>query len=175
MSRSVWKGPFVDPSLLKKVEKQKTDDTSKLERESKTLSQPREITDVQNAIIPSDNIQRAWTSWLEVGNEVPLGLSGFLRAAQAKELTDGSLELAFLPGPGIRKMREPGVITQICEGIAPYLTRTPEIVLADVEAELLNDERITEKSVQDDTLKDLFQQEPRLGKAVEELDLELID
>ena len=25
MSRSVWKGPFVDPSLLKKVEKQKRD------------------------------------------------------------------------------------------------------------------------------------------------------
>ena len=24
MSRSVWKGPFVDPSLIKKVEKQKT-------------------------------------------------------------------------------------------------------------------------------------------------------
>ena len=24
MSRSVWKGPFVDPSLLKKVEKLKT-------------------------------------------------------------------------------------------------------------------------------------------------------
>jgi small subunit ribosomal protein S19 len=24
MSRSVWKGPFVDPSLLKKIEKQKT-------------------------------------------------------------------------------------------------------------------------------------------------------
>ena len=23
MSRSVWKGPFVDPSLIKKVEKQK--------------------------------------------------------------------------------------------------------------------------------------------------------
>ena len=25
MSRSVWKGPFVDPSLLKKVEKQKNE------------------------------------------------------------------------------------------------------------------------------------------------------
>ena len=25
MSRSIWKGPFVDPSLLKKVEKMKTD------------------------------------------------------------------------------------------------------------------------------------------------------
>ena len=24
MSRSIWKGPFVDPSLIKKVEKQKT-------------------------------------------------------------------------------------------------------------------------------------------------------
>ena len=23
MSRSIWKGPFVDPSLIKKVEKQK--------------------------------------------------------------------------------------------------------------------------------------------------------
>ena len=28
MSRSVWKGPFVDPSLLKKVEKQRTDGTT---------------------------------------------------------------------------------------------------------------------------------------------------
>ena len=25
MSRSIWKGPFVDPSLLKKIEKQKKD------------------------------------------------------------------------------------------------------------------------------------------------------
>ena len=29
MSRSVWKGPFVDPSLLKKVEKQKNDTNRK--------------------------------------------------------------------------------------------------------------------------------------------------
>ena len=29
MSRSVWKGPFVDPSLLKKVEKQKNDTSRK--------------------------------------------------------------------------------------------------------------------------------------------------
>jgi len=28
MSRSVWKGPFVDPSLLKQVEKQKTQTNS---------------------------------------------------------------------------------------------------------------------------------------------------
>ena len=28
MSRSVWKGPFVDPSLIKKVEKQKTSNAS---------------------------------------------------------------------------------------------------------------------------------------------------
>ena len=27
MSRSIWKGPFVDPSLIKKVEKQKTTGT----------------------------------------------------------------------------------------------------------------------------------------------------
>ena len=29
MSRAVWKGPFVDPSLLKKVEKQKNDNSRK--------------------------------------------------------------------------------------------------------------------------------------------------
>ena len=29
MSRSVWKGPFVDPSLIKKVEKQKTETNKK--------------------------------------------------------------------------------------------------------------------------------------------------
>ena len=29
MSRSVWKGPFVDPSLIKKVEKHKRDTTRK--------------------------------------------------------------------------------------------------------------------------------------------------
>jgi len=39
----------------------------------------------------------------------------------------------------------------------------------------LNTERITEKSVREDTLRELLQQEPRLGRAVEELDLELMD
>jgi len=29
MSRSVWKGPFIDPSLIKKVEKQKKEMNSK--------------------------------------------------------------------------------------------------------------------------------------------------
>ena len=29
MSRSVWKGPFVDPSLMKKVEKQKNETNKK--------------------------------------------------------------------------------------------------------------------------------------------------
>ena len=29
MTRSVWKGPFVDPSLIKKVEKQKNDPNRK--------------------------------------------------------------------------------------------------------------------------------------------------
>ena len=29
MSRSVWKGPFVDPSLMKKVERQKKEDNRK--------------------------------------------------------------------------------------------------------------------------------------------------
>ena len=36
MARSVWKGPFVDPSLIKKIEKQKN--TTKNVKPIKTLS-----------------------------------------------------------------------------------------------------------------------------------------
>ena len=66
-------------------------------------------------------------------------------------------------------------MSEICKGVAAYLKRAPDIVIADIKTEPLNTERITEKSVREDTLRELLQQEPRLGRAVEELDLELMD
>jgi hypothetical protein len=50
-----------------------------------------------------------------------------------------------------------------------------DIVLGDAETDPRNIEHITEKSVREDTLRELLRQEPRLERAVEELDLELMD
>ena len=128
-----------------------------------------------NGLILSDDVQEGWTRWLESGNNIPLGLSGFLRSAKVRELSDGRLEVTILPGPGARKLKEPGVILEICKGVGAYLKQAPDIVIADIATEPLNTERITEKSVREDTLRELLQQEPRLGRALEELDLELMD
>ena len=130
---------------------------------------------VSNGITPSDDVEEAWMRWLESGNNIPLGLSGFLKSAKVRELSDGRLEVTILPGPGARKIKEPGVMLEISKGVASYLERAPDIVIADIKTEPSNTERITEKSVREDTLRELLQQEPRLGRAVEELDLELMD
>ena len=64
---------------------------------------------------------------------------------------------------------------QIHEGVEPYVSRSFDIVLGDAETDPRNIEHITEKSVREDTLRELLRQEPRLERAVEELDLELMD
>ena len=47
---------------------------------------------------------------------------------------------------------------EIRKGVASYLERAPDIVIADIKTEPLNTERITEKSVREDTLRELLQQ-----------------
>mgnify|MGYP003721365027 FL=1 len=64
---------------------------------------------------------------------------------------------------------------QIHEGVEPYVSRSLDIVLGDAETDPRNIEHITEKSVREDTLRELLRKEPRLERAVEELDLELMD
>ena len=131
--------------------------------------------DTANGIVPSVGIEQAWTRWLDAGNRVPRGLSAFLRSAHVRELADGRVEVAPLPGPATEKLSEPGILAAIQQGLEPYLGRVPEIGLGEAATEPVSGERVTEHAAREDTLRALFRQEPRLDRAVEELDLELMD
>ena len=157
------------------IDEVKVGDLPKPNLVSETSAQQGSTVDATNGIVTSDEVEEAWARWLESGIDVPLGLSGFLRSARVRELSDGSLEVTPLPGPGARKLKEPGVMKQIHEGVEPYVSRSFDIVLGDAETDPRNIEHITEKSVREDTLRELLRQEPRLERAVEELDLELMD
>ena len=97
------------------IDEVKVGDLPKLDLVSETSAQLGSTVDATNEIVTSDEVEEAWARWLESGIGIPLGLSGFLRSARVRELSDGSLEVTPLPGPGARKLKEPGVMKQIHE------------------------------------------------------------
>ncbi len=125
-------------------------------------------------IVPSADVQEAWRRWLDAGRGVPRGLSAFLRSARVGELEDGSLEVSPPPGPALERLGEATVLNEICEGLSPYLGRKPELTLTGPPGEGTA-RRISQDEVRADTLKALYRKEPRLERAVKELDLELMD
>ena len=106
---------------------------------------------------------------------MPKGLSAFLRSAHVVELPDGTLEVTPLPGPASERLGQPAVLREIGSALEPHLGRPASVVLGEPSPGPSNGERLTEEIVREDTLKALFHQEPRLERAVEELDLELMD
>jgi DNA polymerase-3 subunit gamma/tau len=125
-------------------------------------------------IVPSPNVEDAWRRWLDGGRGVPRGLSAFLRSAQIRESEGGLLEMAPPPGPALERLGDATVLNSIREGLAPYLGRKPELMVAGPPGEATA-RRISQDEVRADTLKALYRKEPRLERAVEELDLELMD
>ncbi len=124
---------------------------------------------------PSSSASEAWSRWLDDGHTVPGGLSAFLRTATVKDLGDGAISVSPLPGPAAERLQEPGVQNAIREGLRPFLGRSVTLRMGAVAAAPPSASRVTESEVRHDTLKALFRQEPRLKRAVEELDLELMD
>jgi hypothetical protein len=106
---------------------------------------------------------------------VPKGLSSFLRSARISEDAQGRVHIADVVVPASERLAEPTVQHAIRDGLAPFLGRTPEFVLDAPGATKAKGSRVTNAEVRDDTLKALYRQEPRLQKAVEELDLELME
>jgi DNA polymerase-3 subunit gamma/tau len=125
-------------------------------------------------IVPSPDVEEAWRRWLDGGRGVPRGLSAFLRSAQIRELEGGALEVSPPPGPALERLGEATVLDAIREGLAPYLGRKPELMVEGSPGEATT-RRISQDEVRADTLKALYRKEPRLERAVEELDLELMD
>ena len=123
----------------------------------------------------TDQIEAAWARWLEGGVGIPQGLLAFLRSAMVSVGEGGRVVVNPLPGPALDRLTQRTVIDQMSDGLAPYLGRRPDI-LVEAAVPLVGDaSRVTADEVRSDTLKALYRQEPRLERAVEELDLELMD
>ena len=129
----------------------------------------------EDDIVPSTRVEEAWTRWLDSGNHVPRGLSAFLRSAKVRELDYGAVEITLLPGPASERIGEATVRATISRGLSPYLGRPVTLAAASSDSPVEGPARVTEDEVREDTLKALYRQEPRLEKAVQELDLELMD
>ncbi len=126
-------------------------------------------------IRPSSSAAEAWQRWLDAGDSVPKGLTASLRSAELIALPDGRIEITPLPGPGAERLCSPTVLDEIRGGLEPYLGRVPDVRMGSPSEVGPEATRITEEEVRRDTMKALFRQEPRLERAVEELDLELMD
>ena len=123
----------------------------------------------------ANSASEAWAQWLEGGVTVPGGLSAFLRTATVKDLGDGAISVSPLPGPAAERLGDPSVQHAIREGLQPFLGRSVTLRIGAVADAPPAAARVTESEVRDDTLKALFRQEPRLKRAVKELDLELME
>jgi len=116
----------------------------------------------------------AWDAWLSEG-KAPAGLSAFLRAASVSERPDGTLAIRGLAPPATERLADREVMEAIREAFSPYLGRPARLVLEAASEAPAPTRRVTEEEVRTDTLKALYRQEPRLERAVQELDLELFD
>jgi DNA polymerase-3 subunit gamma/tau len=126
-------------------------------------------------IEPSASAAEGWARWLEAASTVPAGLGPFLRSAAVTEGADGSIEVSMPAGPAVERLGRAAVIDQMRSGLTPYLGRAPVLVIRTREEPKVGAGRLTEEAVREDTLRALYRQEPRLRRAVEELDLELMD
>ena len=115
----------------------------------------------------------AWERMLHAG-AAPRGIGGFLRVATASEGPGGEVLLSVPDGPGLERLRDPAVLQQLSAALAPHLGRVAPVVVEAREGTTAT-ARITQKSVRRDRLQKLFAEEPALQRAVEELDLELLD
>jgi DNA polymerase-3 subunit gamma/tau len=122
------------------------------------------------------NLLEAWERLLATPADLPSGMSPFLRVATVREGDEGRLHLSLPPGPGYERLSEPGTLKQLQDALGRHTSRSIEIVLEPLDREETeNAERISEETVKNGRLKDLVKKEPILGRAVEELYLELLE
>ncbi|MBT8489199.1 MAG: DNA polymerase III subunit gamma/tau [Gemmatimonadetes bacterium] len=123
----------------------------------------------------TDDPATAWGFWLEAGSDFPRGLRPYLHAAEVATDDDGRLVIVVPTGPAAERLDEPAVRASIAEGLARHLGHRPELRVEALGEAPDPERRVTVEEVRSDTLKALFRQEPRLERAVQELDLELMD
>lgn len=86
------------------------------------------------------------------------------------------MRLTVAPGPGLDRLRRPGGTTDLAEALHQLLGYKPRIdVVEGSQAGSSGPRAVSPKQVRQERLRELVEREPLLGRAVEELDLELLD
>jgi len=128
---------------------------------------------------PAKSPRAAFQAMLQQGDGIPPGMGLFLKAARLVEDADGRLALEMPQGPGLDRLTsEAAARRQIEESLSRRLGRRIELIVrvqqgADGRAE--PPPRLTPEQVKSDRLARLVREEPVLGAAVREWDLELLD
>ena len=104
------------------------------------------------------------------------GLRAFLRGARRERVGRRGLRLTVPPGPGLDRLRRPGGTNDLAEALRRQLRYRPRIEVVEGTAAASSSSRAaTPGEARRERLRELVEREPLLGRAVEELDLELLD
>jgi DNA polymerase-3 subunit gamma/tau len=115
----------------------------------------------------------AWERMLRAGGAPP-GMGPLLGAATVLQGSEGAVHVRVPPGPALDRLRDPDTLRHLSDALATHLGHAARIVV-DLEESAAKPHRITRDTVREDRLRELLQREPVLRRAVEELDLELLD
>ena len=101
----------------------------------------------------------------------------FLRAATvAHSEAEGVVVIELPAGPGLERLEDPSARRTLQKALAGLMNEEPEIVVrASGDGTPRRRGRISPEAVRNDRMKGLIKREPLLQRAVEELDLELLD
>ena len=119
----------------------------------------------------------AWALLVEEGTGVPSGMRPFLRAGTVSHSESEGVVFLELPvGPGLERLEDPSAMRGLQEALGGLMNSQPKIVLrASSDGVPPRPERISPETVRKDRMKGLIKREPLLQRAVDELDLELLD
>ncbi len=125
------------------------------------------------------DLTTAWFRVLEAGQGVPTGMSSFLRTSRPRDAGEGKVALE-LPAPAAERFGAvAGARHALQEALSQALGRAVELeitALSDApEQGRDGPARVTQDTVRQGRLRELVEKEPLLERAVEELDLELLE
>ena len=123
---------------------------------------------------PAVDASTAWLRMLEAG-QWPAEMDRFLRTASVRDGHDGEIHVRLPTGPGLDRLREPAHWEKLIAGLGRQIGGTANVVLEVAEPPTEGGARVTVESVREGRLRELFDKEPALERAVTELDLELLD
>ena len=119
----------------------------------------------------------AWDLLVERGIGVPSGMRPFLKAATvAHSDAEGVVVIELPAGPGLERLEDPLARRTLQKALGGLMMAEPEVVVRAMgDGRSRQRGRISPEAVRNDRMKGLIKREPLLQRAVDELDLELLD